>query len=203
MFKNEQEDSGSGRLFDRASQAFRDLQERIVVELEADGERVMLPAENAAVIRFRDSVPSFLLHPHIFFMVLAILFALRAGLDAVWPTGRLRALARLATGTLFLGGMVFGPIVQYYAFGQLWTGVPLGYDLTDNKTLIAIVFWIAAFFIVGWGKKRATAVARWAVLIAAIVTVGIYMIPHSLHGSTLDYSRLEQGASPTEAIGQG
>lgn len=35
MFKNEQEDSGSGRLFDRASQAFRELQERIVLELEA------------------------------------------------------------------------------------------------------------------------------------------------------------------------
>ncbi len=49
--------------------------------------------------------------------------------------------------TLFLfiaGGMILGPLVQYFAFGELWTGIPFGWDLTDNKTLIALIFWILA-----------------------------------------------------------
>ena len=44
---------------------------------------------------------------------------------------------------------------------------------------------------------------RWAVLIATIVMLGIFMIPHSLYGSELDYSKLETGATVTEAIGSG
>ena len=43
-----------------------------------------------------------------------------------------------------MGGMILGPIVQNFAFGELWTGVPFGWDLTDNKTLIAFLFWIIA-----------------------------------------------------------
>ena len=38
---------------------------------------------------------------------------------------------------LAVGGFILGPLVQNYAFGELWTGVPFGWDLTDNKTLIA------------------------------------------------------------------
>ncbi|MCK7537691.1 MAG: hypothetical protein MZV63_45435 [Marinilabiliales bacterium] len=41
-------------------------------------------------------------------------------------------------------GMILGPVVQKYAFGDLWTGIPFGWDLTDNKTLIAVFAWILA-----------------------------------------------------------
>jgi hypothetical protein len=40
--------------------------------------------------------------------------------------------------------MILGPVVQYYAFGEFWTGVPFGWDLTDNKTLVAVIFWALA-----------------------------------------------------------
>ena len=50
--------------------------------------------------------------------------------------------------------MILGPIVQYYAFGDLWTGIPFGWDLTDNKTLIALIFWILA--VVNEQKERET-----------------------------------------------
>ena len=42
--------------------------------------------------------------------------------------------------------MILGPLTQYYAFGALWTGFPFGIDLTDNKTLIALIGWIIAAF---------------------------------------------------------
>lgn len=170
------------------------------VLLEKAGEGVMLPEKRAAMIRFKGAVPPWALLPHILFTFIAMLIAVRAGLDAIAATGRLRGLTWWATGMLLLGGFVFGPIVQGYAFSAPWTGVPFGWDLTDNKTLIALVFWLAALFIVGWGKKRITALARWAVIIATIVLIGIFAIPHSLHGSTLDYAKFEQGASPRQAI---
>jgi len=75
--------------------------------------------------------------------------------------------------------MILGPIVQKYAFGDLWTGFPFGYDLTDNKVLIAVVFWVAAFFL----KKK----SKWWVLAAAVIMLIIYLIPHSVLGSELDY----------------
>jgi hypothetical protein len=83
---------------------------------------------------------------------------------------------------LTAGGMILGPIVQKYAFGDLWTGVPFGWDLTDNKTLIAFLFWALAVFM-SWKKEKPL-----YTIIAAVVLLLVYSIPHSLFGSELDYS---------------
>jgi uncharacterized membrane protein len=72
-------------------------------------------------------------------------------------------------------------MVQKYAFGELWTGIPFGWDLTDNKTLIGFIFW----FIAVW-KIRKEDKYLW-VIIAAIVLLAIYSIPHSMFGSELNY----------------
>ena len=72
--------------------------------------------------------------------------------------------------------------MQKYAFGKFWTGFPLGFDLTDNKTLIALVVWLIA--LLGNLKKERPSLA----LGAAIVMLVVYAIPHSLFGSELDYS---------------
>jgi hypothetical protein len=131
-----------------------------------------------------------------------MLVAARTGLEAIRPTGQLRCHAWWTLGFLLVGGLIFGPIVQHFAFGEAWTGVPLGWDLTDNKTLIAFVVWVIALILLGV-RRPIRARERWAVFIAAVVMLGIFMIPHSLYGSELDYSKLESGASVTEAIGQG
>ncbi len=82
---------------------------------------------------------------------------------------------------LLVGGMIFGPLMQLYAFGELWTGFPKGMDLTDNKTLIAVVFWVIAF-IANRKKQRPI----W-IIIASIVMLMIYLIPHSMFGSEFNY----------------
>jgi len=169
----------------------------------SDGEReVRLPEGGATVIRFKGPVPSWAMHPHILFIFLAMLLAARTGLEAMRPMGQLRCHAWWTLGFLLVGGLIFGPIVQHFAFGAAWTGVPLGWDLTDNKTLIAFVVWVLALILLGV-RRPIRARERWAVFIAAVVMLGIFMIPHSLYGSELDYSKLESGASVTEAIGQG
>jgi len=83
---------------------------------------------------------------------------------------------------LGIGGMILGPIVQLYAFGDLWTGWPFGGDWTDNKTLFAFVFWVIAFFVLR--KNRSN---RLWPIIAFVALLAIYLIPHSMGGSELDY----------------
>jgi hypothetical protein len=81
-----------------------------------------------------------------------------------------------------IGGMILGPVVQWYAFGDLWTGVPFGWDLTDNKTLIALIFWIIAVYM---NRKQEKPLY---VALAAFVLLLVYSIPHSMFGSELNYA---------------
>ena len=78
--------------------------------------------------------------------------------------------------------MVLGPLVQKYAFGEFWTGVPFGWDLTDNKTLIAVFAWILAV-VMNRKKERPG-----YIIAAAVILLLVYSIPHSLFGSELDYA---------------
>jgi hypothetical protein len=138
--------------------------------------------ENPVVIRFKGDVPAFILIPHILLMFIAMLFSTLAGLMAVIKFPQYKKYA-LWTLILFIaGGMVLGPIVQYFAFGDLWTGIPFGWDLTDNKTLIALIFWILAVVM----NRKAD--RPFYTILAAVVLLLVFSIPHSLFGSELNYS---------------
>ncbi len=152
------------------------------VYVRKDGQTVQLNEEKI-VIRFKGAVPDFILIPHILFMFIAMLFSTRTGIEALIRGKRLYAYTLTTLVTLFIGGLILGPIVQEYAFGDFWTGWPLGQDLTDNKTLVAFIFWLIAFFKVRKNKKHRT----W-VVIAAVVLLAVYLIPHSMFGSELDYT---------------
>ena len=141
-----------------------------------------LMKETPVVIRFKGTVPSFILTPHILFMFLAMLFSTLAGLMALSKYPLFRKYSLWTLILLIAGGMILGPLVQKYAFGELWTGVPFGWDLTDNKTLIASLFWIFAV-IMNRKKER-----PFYTILAAAVLLVVFSIPHSIFGSELDYS---------------
>lgn len=153
------------------------------VILVSQDREVSLSGEKPVIIRFKDPVPDAILIPHVIIMLLAMLFSTRAGIEALNPKGNPRKLALWTAGLLLVGGFILGPLVQKFAFGQLWTGFPFGGDLTDNKTLLAMIGWIAAV-IAGRGGKP----ARWWVLGASILLLAVYLIPHSLLGSELEYT---------------
>jgi hypothetical protein len=138
--------------------------------------------EAPIVVRYKGGVPSPILIPHIIIMFVAMLFSTLAGLMAVAKLPFYKKYALLTLIFLTAGGMILGPIVQYYAFGDLWTGIPFGWDLTDNKTLIAFIFWILAVFM---NRKTDKPIYT---IIAAVVLLLVYSIPHSLFGSQLDYA---------------
>jgi len=147
--------------------------------------KTSLSGEHPVIIRFKGVVPALILIPHIIIMFAAMLFSNRAGIEALNPKGNPRKYALWTVGLLIVGGIVLGPLIQKFAFGEFWTGFPLGHDLTDSKTLIALIGWIAAV-IAGRGGKP----ARGWVLGAAILLLVVYLIPHSLLGSELDYSKM-------------
>jgi hypothetical protein len=157
------------------------LQYKVV--LSHQGEDTSLTGEKPVIIRFKGAVPLWALIPHVIIMFLAMLFSARAGIEALRPKSNPRTLALWTTGILFVGGFILGPLVQKFAFGALWTGFPFGFDLTDNKTLIAFIGWVIALIAGRKGKP-----ARGWVLAAAILLLIIFLIPHSLLGSELDYT---------------
>lgn len=152
------------------------------VELIRNGQTISAAKDKPVVIRFKGDVPAGVLIPHILLMFSAMLFSSIAGLFAIFRIERFRRYTLWTFVILFIGGFIFGPWVQWYAFGEWWTGIPYGWDLTDNKTLFAFVFWIAALFGIK-GKGR-----PWLIILAAVMTIVIFSIPHSLFGSTLDYA---------------
>jgi hypothetical protein len=136
--------------------------------------------ENPVIIRFNDAVPAHFMIPHIAFMFFAMLISNLVALLAIRRRPEFRKYLFWAFGLVTVGGMILGPIVQKYAFGEYWTGIPNGWDLTDNKTLIA---WVAYLIAVILNLKKEN---RRAAIIATVVLFMIYLIPHSMFGSELD-----------------
>ena len=138
-------------------------------------------ADEPIVIRFRNDVPASILVPHILLMFAAMLFAVYT-LLLVLTRREYAKWLKITVATLFVGGFVFGPLVQHAAFGPWWTGFPFGTDLTDNKTLLSFLFFVAALATLKWKYNK------WVVGLAVVFMIAIFSIPHSAYGSEFDYS---------------
>jgi len=142
--------------------------------------------ERPAITRFRNEVPTAVLVPHVAAMFLAMLFSTAAGLSALSRHTRAsHREARVNAVLLLVGGFVLGPLMQKIAFGDWWTGIPFGWDLTDNKTLFAAVAWAIALLRMRGGRE-----ARMEIVLAAVATAVIFAIPHSAWGSELRWDQL-------------
>lgn len=177
------------------------------LELQTAAGEVRIPAAEAEeptiVLRYKGPVPAAILIAHVVFMFFSVLIGMRAGLGALFAPSNIRPLSRLTLIGMTIGGMALGPLVQKFAFGEYWTGFPWGYDLTDNKTLIMWVVWLLAVLILGGKAREIGGIARVAVAVAALVMTLVYLIPHSLRGSELDFEALDAGVAASEAIGTG
>jgi len=182
------------------------------IYLTKDDQTLSLTGKEPVILRYKGEVPAAILLPHIFLMFFAMLLANRTGLEALRSKGKaykhiittsriskvlsleaLRSKGKAyklmlwTIGFFFVGGFILGPIMQKYAFGALWTGFPFGIDLTDNKTLIAMLGWLWA-----WYKNRGGRDGRGWIIFAAVLMLAIYLIPHSVLGSEIDYTKLPE-----------
>jgi hypothetical protein len=146
------------------------------------GQSMTIFEKNPVIIRFKGTVPPIILIPHIFFIFFAMLLSNIAGIMALAKKERFKFYTILTFCFLIVGGLIFGPLVQKYAFGELWTGIPFGWDLTDNKTLYAFLFWLIALL----GNIRKS--RPWLSILAAVMILVVFSIPHSMFGSELNYT---------------
>ena len=155
---------------------------------------IVIP-EEPVLIRFKGAVPLFILIPHIIFIFGAMLLSTRTGLEIFKkePTFKYLTIATLLF--LFIGGGILGPIAQYYAFDAYWTGFPVGYDLTDNKILIAIIGWIITAVMINKSPNP----KRW-IAFASILLFSVFLISHSVLGSELDYNKLDEQQKKIEKM---
>jgi len=149
-----------------------------------DGQDFVKLTQEPLILRYKGAVPMIVLLPHIIIIFLAMMFSMRTMFEAFIKGKNLVKYSMWTVILLSVGGMTFGPIVQKYAFDAFWTGWPFGGDLTDNKTLVSFVLWVVAYFMVRKNPKR-----RGWVIAAALVLMLIYLIPHSMFGSEIDYTQ--------------
>jgi hypothetical protein len=161
------------------------------LELKAGGETIELNERENIVIRFRGDVPAWALLPHVLMMILTVIWSTATILFALANMPQFKRSTGITIIFLLLGGFILGPIVQKYSFGQFWTGWPLGEDLTDNKVLFALIAFLVAWFL------REKPYGRWLAVLAALVMLAVYLIPHSMNGSELD---LETGEVVTGSV---
>ena len=147
--------------------------------------------QEPVIIRYKGEVPLWILLPHVLVMFSAMLFSTRTGLEYFRRPPSYTMLVRWTVGLLFFGGLILGPLVQLYAFDAWWTGWPFGTDLTDNKTAVAFLIWAGAAV----ALKRSRKPGPW-ILAAALVMLIVYLIPHSLLGSELDYTAAADPPNP-------
>jgi hypothetical protein len=145
------------------------------LRLVTDGSEIVLPARESAVLRFRGDVPAWVLIPHILAMFAAMLYSTRAGLETLNPRPACGTLVVRTIGALVVGGILLGCLVAWYAFRTPWGGIPISNDPTDNKTLLALVAWLIAGAALRLGRRPRVWVGA-----ASVLTLLVYMIPHSI-----------------------
>lgn len=170
------------------------------VTLDTPAGSVRIPDGEPIVMRFKGDVPAGILIPHVVVMFFAMLVGLRSALAALLARPEAMRYAWVALVGITLGGLVLGPIVQKYAFDAFWTGWPFGGDLTDNKTAAMWLAWVVALFVLARRPDPADGWARTSVVLAALVMIAVYLVPHSLRGSQLDYAGVEAGQAAKDPI---
>jgi hypothetical protein len=146
-----------------------------------DGQLVSVTGDRPIYARFKGDVPFVPLIAHILVIFTSMMLAIRTVLEAL-ADGKYDWLLRSTIISLLLGAFLLGPLVQWHAFGVWWSGIPFGYDWTDNKVLVSLAAWGIAWFRNSGGRR-----SRSAIYAAGVVTLLVYFIPHSLFGSEYDY----------------
>ena len=152
------------------------------ITLHKDDKSYLL-LDEPTVIRYKDWIPKWIPPPHVLLIFVALLFSTMAAVEAIRRGKKLMTYIILTLISMFIGGLIMGPLMQKYAFGEYWTGWPFGQDVTDNKTLVAFIVWLIAFFVLRKNPKN-----RFWPIFAAVITLLVFVVPHSMFGSEFDYA---------------
>jgi len=155
---------------------------------------VQVPAEDAPRFEFyfKGTPNRYFLISHIVVIFAALFFFILAGYFAYRALKERRAglhvprLGLAGAVLFFISSIPLGMIVAYQTYGKPWTGFPIGNDLTDNKSLVILLYWIAAtFFYRGSALRKDPSTdilsgraLPYVYIAGVIITVILFIIPH-------------------------
>jgi hypothetical protein len=132
---------------------------------------------------------------HIILMLIALMLFIHAVYYAFnYLFNQQDWIVKKSTSSLFWGILCYGisafPLgiwIEYEKYGTYWTGFPLGWDMTDSKTLFNFVYWAIVIILMKgtiFSKNKDKDVISyktyaWVALIGGIVTMVVrFAIPH-------------------------
>ena len=146
-------------------------------------------------ISYKTDPNNFGLMVHIVLMLLALMFLIHTFYYAFnyfwnrqdWIVGK--SASSLFWGILCYGISAFplGIWIEYEKYGTYWTGFPLGWDVTDSKTLFNFVYWAVVVILMKgtiFSKNKAKYLISyktyaWVAFIGGILTMVVrFAIPH-------------------------
>lgn len=145
-------------------------------------------------LKFEGDVPIYIILAHVLLVFGAILCSALALFSAIDVKRGKRTVGQSVKYTLwtlilmFLGFVPIGIAMNYFAFGAIWEAFPFGWDVTDNKSQIIMLFWLITLILVkgtlfGKGESKNLVTERgystW-VIISFLANIIILAIPHSL-----------------------
>ncbi|MCK4547117.1 MAG: hypothetical protein KAW17_06710 [Candidatus Eisenbacteria sp.] len=161
---------------------------------DASGRRVALPEDATDVwtgeydyFKFRSEgqasrwaliVHIFLMFVAVFLFIHALYYALSV-LYGIDRTGEMIATAYAGVIAFFITGFPIGWMIEKQVLGNYWEGIPLGWDITDSKTLFIFVFWMIPVILRLRRRLSDYGFARW-VIAASLFTIVMFLLPHSL-----------------------
>lgn len=145
-------------------------------------------------VKFKGKVPAYVIGPHVLLMFASVFFVflvLFTSLEVLWGKDLLHQLSVYslwAAILVFTGGVPLGILVTNLTFGEIWGGFPIFTDMTDSKTSILIFYWIIFLILIkgsAFRKDKANNLLpdktlAWFGILGFILTLAIYLIPHSI-----------------------
>jgi len=86
--------------------------------LKTDTETIRVNSQ-PVIIRFKGRVPGYIMIPHILFIFAAMLFSTVTGFFAINNYSPYRTFSWVTLTLLIVGGLILGPVIQKFAFGDL------------------------------------------------------------------------------------
>lgn len=154
-----------------------------------------VPGNKSILLKFKGVVNPFVTIGHVLCMFAAVFILLVAFFYSFDILGGRRPVHQAlkpilwALLFLFIGGFPLGWVMNAQTFGApWWEAFPFGWDITDNKTQLVFLYWIMVLILVyrSLFTKDSTRdlihpkLFAWLTVLGTFLTLGIYLIPHSL-----------------------
>lgn len=141
--------------------------------LEKAGSKIAVNDGKETIIKFLGDIPIAVLFLYILLVFLALFYSNATGIYALAGIKSYKRMTYITIIALVGVEFILQPLMHKYALNRWWTGIPINWDLNENKILISLIVWLVALFI-NWKKARPI-----VVILASIVSILIFFTPYS------------------------